>query len=320
VGRGGKGIEPVARLSFGRGARCQKARAQSSSDSRSPKGSAGPSCFAGQARCSCCNLPLFLRLRALRPLPWWPLLLDAAGETAALSLFARRCLFLFAVRSALSLVSLSALSRVTAPRAALSSCTPHAPCCCMPPRLLDVPVPEHCVLLRHCSLPHAPRALHLPTHHARHAHWLRNSLCDALDAASVCSCCSLDSAALAALAALALLSACSRSTQASQLQVHLRLELLLFWLLLHLILHQQPSVCRGALLRCGFVAVAFVFAAVHRRNVLLASFLHFFLHFLCMRTGQVVSVPARAMRRCVVCDSVCRQASGPAVPQARPYP
>ena len=82
--------------------------------------------------------------------------------------------------------------------------------------------------------------------------------------------------------------------------MHLRLELLLFWLLLHLILHQQPSVCRGALLRCGFVAVAFVFADVHRRNVL-ASFHHFYLHFLCMRAGQVVSVPARAMRRCVVC-------------------
>jgi hypothetical protein len=48
--------------------------------------------------------------------------------------------------------------------------------------------------------------------------------CDALDAASVCCCCSLDSTALAALA---LLSACSRSTRASQLQVHLRLELLL---------------------------------------------------------------------------------------------
>lgn len=100
-------------MSFGRGARCQEARAQSSSDSRSPKGSAGPSCFAGQARCSCCNLPLFLRLRALRPLPWWPLLLDAAGETASLSLVSRRSLFLFAARSSLFLSSLSALSRVS---------------------------------------------------------------------------------------------------------------------------------------------------------------------------------------------------------------
>ena len=83
--------------------------------------------------------------------------------------------------------------------------------------------------------------------------------------------------------------------------MHLRLELLLFWLLLiwllHLILHQQPSVCRGALLRCGFVAVAFVFAAVHRRNVLASSSILSFCIFLCMRAVQVVPVPARRGRR-----------------------
>jgi hypothetical protein len=49
-------------LSFGRGARGPKARAQSSSDSRSPKGSAGPSCLAGPAR-SFTILPLLLSLR-----------------------------------------------------------------------------------------------------------------------------------------------------------------------------------------------------------------------------------------------------------------
>jgi hypothetical protein len=72
--------------------------------------------------------------------------------------------------------------------------------------------------------------------------------------------------------------------------------LLLIWLL-HLILHQQPSVCRGALLRCGFVAVAFVFAAVHRRNVLASSTILSFCIFLCMRAVQVVPVPARRGRR-----------------------
>ena len=101
--------------------------------------------------------------------------------------------------------------------------------------------------------------------------------------------------------------------------MHLRLELLLFWLLLfwllHLILQQQPSVCRGALLRCGFFAVAFVFAAVHRRNVL-ASFHHFFLHFLVHAGG---AGRARAHARRAAPRSVSRQASDPrlAVPQAQ---
>ena len=60
-----------------------------------------------------CTSTLLTRHCALRP-PLRLLLLDGACEPAALSLFARRCLFLFAVRSALSLVSLSALSHVSA--------------------------------------------------------------------------------------------------------------------------------------------------------------------------------------------------------------
>jgi len=60
--------------------------------------------------------------------------------------------------------------------------------------------------------------------HVMHTGYSMATQCDALDAASVCCSCSLDSTALDALE---LLSACSRSTRASQLQVHLRLELLL---------------------------------------------------------------------------------------------
>ena len=55
---------------------------------------------------SCCILPLLSRLLALRPLPWRPLLLDAAGQAAAPVrtlhrdvLFARHSLVLVAALS-----------------------------------------------------------------------------------------------------------------------------------------------------------------------------------------------------------------------------
>jgi hypothetical protein len=101
--------------------------------------------------------------------------------------------------------------------------------------------------------------------------------------------------------------------------MHLRLELLLFWSLLfwllHLILHQQPSVCRGALLRCGFVAVAFIFAAVHRAATSLpVSIISFCIFVHAGGAGR-----ARAPARRAAPRSVSRQASDPrlAVPQAQ---
>jgi len=158
-------------IELDRGARDLEARAQLSTWLTLPEGgSTGLSCLAGQAR-SCCILPLLVRLLALCP-SLRLLLLDGACEPAALSYLSlfpplplsRRCSLL-----SLPQLPLHSLSRLR-PRF-----SPHAPCCCMPPRLLDVPrhaVPDHCVLLRHCSLPRTQHAPHLPTHHARHAHWL----------------------------------------------------------------------------------------------------------------------------------------------------
>jgi hypothetical protein len=162
-----------------------------------------------------------------------------------------------------SRLSLTALSRVTAPRgsllmlhaAACPSSIGHPSSCCTG----TLRTPSTLLAAAHsaCAAPADTSC----TSYARHAHWLRSVTRSTQPPSATAARSTPPHSPRSRFSPLAAVA--PEPARASQLQVHLRLELLLFWLLLHLIMQQQPSVCRGALLRCGFVA-AFVFAAVHR--------------------------------------------------------
>ena len=104
------------------------------------QGSAGSSCLACPAR-SCCILPLLLRLLALRPLPWRPLLLDAPVRTlhrhVITGMFSSPSIASSSWSPSASCAALAALC--SRPQALSRPSTPPSPSCARRPSLPPQP-------------------------------------------------------------------------------------------------------------------------------------------------------------------------------------